>query len=259
MTLSTQGRRPRFQWQPNRGVLALVVLFLPLTVALGFWQLDRAAYKQQLVNDYRLRAEAPPRPLLQVDLESDNGDHDYRRVEARGVFDNQRTLLLDGRIREGRPGYEVVVPFRLADGRWLLVNRGWIAGSLNRAELPVVPPVTGEVVVTGYLYRPPGEPFTLGDEIWLETWPQVLQNLDPAWLSEQLSLPLPDYRLRLAPGIGALEADWDVVSVQPDKHTAYAVQWFAMALALAVLAVFANSNLASLLSRHKEYTDHDKR
>jgi len=39
--------------------------------------------------------------------------------------------------------------------------------------------------------------------------------------------------------------------VQPSKHTGYAVQWFAMALVLLIMAVIANSNLADWLKQRR--------
>ena len=43
---------------------------------------------------------------------------------------------------------------------------------------------------------------------------------------------------------GALRVDWQVINMQPEKHIAYAVQWFGMALALVIMSLIANSNIA---------------
>ncbi|MEH6467692.1 MAG: hypothetical protein V7722_08675, partial [Porticoccus sp.] len=50
---------------------------------------------------------------------------------------------------------------------------------------------------------------------------------------------------------GVLEAGWALVSVQPGKHTGYAVQWTALALVLMVLTLFANSNLGGVISTRR--------
>src|SRR5690606_35186875 len=180
-----------------------------------------------------------------------SGEHQYRRVTATGRFDNARSVLLDNRVRQGRPGHEVVVPFQLeANGQWLLVNRGWIAAAPSRDQLPSVAEVPGDVTLSGYLYQSPGEPFTLGAEQWRERWPQVLQNLDIPGIAALLAVELSPWTLRLdASSPGALAVGWEVINVQPEKHTAYAVQWFALAAALVVLALFANSNLGALMRR----------
>lgn len=242
MTQQTQDKAG-FRWQPNLGVLIFVAVFLPLTIALGFWQLSREAEKQALLDEYREREVAVPVALSTVDAEA---DHQYRRVRARGIFLNEFTVLLENRVRQGKPGFEVVTLFKVEDnGAPIWVNRGWIAGYLERARLPEVPVVTGSVEIFGHLYRPLKEPFVVGDEVWRSRWPQVLQNLDMTALAERLKMAPSPYQLRLDQGSsGALQSGWDVVNVMPEKHRGYAVQWFAMAFALAVLAIFANSNLA---------------
>jgi len=58
------------------------------------------------------------------------------------------------------------------------------------------------------------------------------------------------YQLRLdQDSPGALQTGWATVSVQPAKHTGYAVQWFVMALVLLLMTVIANSNLAEWLKQ----------
>jgi cytochrome oxidase assembly protein ShyY1 len=248
MAADPHHREPEsFQWQPNWKSLAFVAVFLPLTIALGLWQLDRADQKRELQSSFRARQAAPPAPLSELPgAERDT----YTRVSARGQYDNDHNILLDNRIRRGRPGYEVVTPLRMVTGEWVLVNRGWIAGGLDRGTLPDIPRIPGTVTVTGLLYRSPGEPFSLGEEHWRERWPQVIQNLEFGTIAEKLGRDLPGFTVRLAPRApGALETGWPTINVQPEKHTAYAVQWFALALALLVLGIFANSNLGRWLRR----------
>lgn len=236
-----------FHWQINRLVLIFAGVFLPLTIALGVWQLGRGEDKAILLADNQSRELAPPVPVVQLDPA---GEHGYRRVLVSGEFDNRHLLFLQNRVRNGQPGYEVVTPLQdVASGYWLLVNRGWVASRAGN-ELPRVAPITGTVLLSGHLYRSPGEPFTLGGEQWRETWPQVLQNLEIDGLAERLGVPLYPYILRLdAEAPGALTVGWPMVSVQPEKHRAYAVQWFAMAVALTLLTVFANSNLGEVIRR----------
>ena len=49
----------------------------------------------------------------------------------------------------------------------------------------------------------------------------------------------------------ALRTGWEIVTVSPEKHRGYAVQWFMMAAALVVLSAFANSNLAGWLKSRR--------
>jgi len=177
-------------------------------------------------------------------------DQQYRRIRLTGTLDNERTLLLDNRTRRGQQGYEVVSLFH-PDGRqdWLAVNRGWLPGGLDRSRLPVVPSVVNPVTLSGFLYLSPGRPLRLGAEQWTGHWPQVLQNLDLGELAADTGLAVFPWQMRLEQeSPAALLAEWPVVNVLPEKHLGYAVQWFAMALALVILAIFANSNLGQVLA-----------
>ena len=225
--------------------MLFAVLFLPLTMRLGFWQLSRADEKQALLDIYQQRAAAPLLPLRQV---PGDGDWQYLRVTLSGQYDNRVTLLLDNRVRRGRPGYEVVSVFRPVSGAAILVNRGWIAGGLYRSILPQVDLVEGQVTLSGYLYRSPGKQVMLGADPWqADKALQIIQNAAPEVASERFGETFNNYSLRLdATAPGALQTGWYVVGVKPEKHRGYAVQWFAMAILLVVLTVLANSNLAVL-------------
>lgn len=240
------------RWHWNYKVVAFAVCFLPLTVALGFWQLHRAAEKREILAADDAKANTDPVPFRAALA---NVDKRFLRVWATGEVDNGRTFLADNRVRHGRPGYEVVSPFRDAEsGRWLLVNRGWIAGGLDRNVVPAVPPLAGVVTLTGYLYQSPSKAFVLGEDRWQAgQWPQIVQVVEPELLQERLGESLFPYVLRLensaSPG---LETGWELVNLAPGMHIGYAVQWFAMAVALLILTIFANSNLASLLRRPEQ-------
>ena len=238
--------RIRFSWQWNRGVVIFVIVFLPLTCALGVWQLQRADEKRSLLTEYQARQQGEPVDVAAIDP---GDDHLYRRAAVSASLVNDRNLLLENRVRNGRPGYEVLTPAPLPGGdTWLWVNRGWVEGSYDRTSLPAVPPVTGEVVLRGYLYRSPEEPFSVGEETWRDRWPQVLQNFSPELLASRLEVSVFPYVLRLDPDSpGALQTGWPVVNALPQRHVGYAVQWFVMAAVLAVLFVYANSNLGALV------------
>ena len=166
-----------------------------------------------------------------------------------GTYDNRSPLLLDNRVRRGRPGYEVISQFQTSTGQWILVNRGWILGNADRTILPEIDEVNGEVTLTGYLYRSPGKQLMLGEDIWrVEVGPKIIQNAAPEAVAEKLQVELFSYSLRVdADAQGALETGWALVNVQPGKHTGYAVQWTALAVLLVVLTLFANSNLGGVI------------
>lgn len=237
-------RKPRFQWRPNGRLLLVCLPLLPITLGLGFWQLQRADQKRALLATYESRRQSEPVSLASV---LPGADHLYVRVRVDGAPDTGHQFLLDNRMRNGRPGFEVLTPVALDGGGWALVNRGWIAAGATRAQLPEIPPVPASVHWIGYLYRVPGKPLVLGrDEP--AGWPQVVEQIDRAQLERRLGQTLfPDVvRLENSPG---LDTTWTMVNLTPEQHIGYAVQWFAMAAALAILILATNSNLAECLRR----------
>lgn len=236
----------RFDWRVN----ALAILLMPVLLSLGFWQLDRAEEKRQLQTVFESKQLSGPVPI-----ESANPDSDlrYQPVRLKGSYDPDRVIFLDNRIVNGRFGYEVVMPFRLdSQPLTVLVNRGWIAGDKSRRSLPALAPVTGSYELTGTVYVPSGKLLVLADEGGLE-WPLVSQSLDMERLQTAFTEPLFPYSVRLdelAPT--SLQASWDVVNLNPEKHTGYAVQWFAMSATLVIIALLANTNLWALITRRSD-------
>ena len=249
----------RFQWELNWKIVLFTAFFLPATISLAFWQVDRADEKRQLLEIYKYRAEAQPVAIstaekVHLNQNTEVGPLGYVRVEVNGQYDNNSTLLLDNRVRSGRPGYEVISPFQTIEGRSILVNRGWIPANLDRRILPEIPSISGKISLVGYLYRSPGKQIMLGEDPWIKGESRiVIQSMDPEIISRKLGHQFYDYSLRLdAEEPGALMVGWFVVNVQPGKHTGYAYQWAALTLALIILTIFANSNLGVFISSRRK-------
>ncbi len=238
------------EWRTTLFTLILV----PLMVGLGFWQLQRAEDKALLAVSWEQRQSAPPAPV-QLLWDEPIKALAYRPVTVSGVYEPDRYFLLDNRIYEGRFGYEVLGIVRLAESdRSVLVNRGWIAGDGARLELPMVPPVNGRVELVGHVYIAPGAPYMLAEQQLDDAWPKVLQALEMEKILSALDGPagaqLFPYSVRIAAGQpGALTVDWQVVNVSPEKHRAYAVQWFTMAAVLLLFYLARSSNVWQLIKR----------
>lgn len=230
----------------NTKVTILAVLLLPVLLALGNWQLQRAEDKRAIQEEFLARQQQTPVPIEQVDPSEDLA---FTPVRLTGRFDHQRYFLLDNRVFAGQVGYEVLMPFRTEAGPWVLVNRGWIKGLPDRRELPTVPAPQGPITTTGTIYVPLGEPFLLAEQDFSDaSWPKIAQAVEMRKLAAALEREIFPYVVRLdenAPG--ALQSNWEPINVQPAKHLGYAVQWFAMAAALLVWFIFANTNLAHVL------------
>lgn len=226
-------------FRPGWKLTLFTAALLPLLLWLGLWQLDREHEKMTMQADHAARSLAPSLKVGDVDWGS--ADLAYVRINAAGQYDNERSFLLDNRIFQGRAGYEVLSPFTTSDGIHLLINRGWIEAGRTRNELPAIETVSGVVRIEGTIYVPLEEPFLLSDvqEVHGTEWPRVIQSIKIDEMASQLGLQLLPYSVRLASGSAGIEQDnWPTVNMQPEKHRAYAVQWFTMAAALLMMYLY---------------------
>ncbi|MES2626980.1 MAG: SURF1 family protein [Pseudomonadota bacterium] len=228
----------RFNWK----LTLFTVLLFPLLVRLGFWQLEREQEKIQLQDLYSERQQQVPEDLLALD---EHDDLQYRQVAVAGQYDNDHIFLLDNKIYQGQVGYEVIVPLLTGNGLIVFINRGWIPQGQYRDQLPEVPLVDGSVELAGSVYVAVGEQLVLGSELATADWPKVIQTLDTSALfmlagyeTESQFFP---YSVRLDENSSdVLKRDWPVISTTPEKHRAYAVQWFAMAMVLLGLYLYTS-------------------
>lgn len=215
--------------------LLALALLLPLLLGLGFWQLERAAQKRAL---QALAGERAAQPAIDLAALAGLADPQLRRVWLHGHFDAAHSLLLDNRLRDGRPGVELLQPFLdHASGRWVLVNRGWLAWP-DRREMPRFTTPAGELRLLAQVYRMPGQPLRLGALPAGGDFPRLVTAVDAAALWRELGRAGLADELRLLDGPGRQRGDWPLLNMTPHKHLGYAVQWFALAATLLGLALW---------------------
>ena len=219
------------------------LLLLPLLTGMGIWQLERADWKQALVDSHAERAEMPPLALSMLD-EFDESVQ-YRQVTVRGSYDTQHQLLLDNRTQQGHAGYHVLTPLSVAStDKVVLVNRGWVPVGQSRAQLPELPGPTGEIVVRAILKLPPEKLFRLGEVDESHSgWPKVVQQVKISDLEQRLGQTLlPVLLLLNSEDEFGFIRDWKpVYGTPPDKHRAYAAQWFTLAAVLLMIYIGVNT------------------
>ncbi len=225
------------RFRPGIAPTLVVLVLLPLMVFLGFWQLSRGQEKQALLQSYAERRAAQPISVAQLAAVADPA---FRRVQLRGEFDAGHSVLLDNRMRDGKAGVELLQPFHdQASGQWLLLNRGWLPWPSRRTP-PQFSTPEQILDVQAWVYESPGAPFQLSADPLDAPWPRLVTAVMPAKLWVELGREGFADEVRIAPGPAAYQADWPLIStgMGPEKHTAYAVQWFAMALALLGLYLY---------------------
>ena len=220
-----------YSFRPRPWALALAALGCAAFVALGNWQMRRADEKRAFGAQLEQAARAPAIEIPAVRAEP-NG-FILRRVAARGEFVAERTILLENKLRRGRPGYEVVTPFRLADGPLhVLVNRGWVEAPPGRDVIPAMRVPAGEIRIEGIAYE------RLPQALQLEAAkPQgkIRQNLDIAAFAAETGLALQPFVIEeyAGPQDGLLR-EWPRRDAGVERHESYALQWYSFA-ALAVI------------------------
>ena len=233
----------------------LVLLFLPLLVSLGLWQLTRAEEKQTLLLSYQ---QLQTEPKVNVDSLTAEQLTNYLPVSLQGTFDRERYWLLDNRSRNGSTGYEVLVPF-VTDYYVVLVNIGWVRASPDRSELPAIDLPTDLIKIAGHLYTPQKNALIANGATDLPIpWPKRVLQID--WDAVERHLDVADsgkmlltktVRVDSADPV-ALVTDWSPVNINPMKHKGYAFQWFAMSVALLILYGWYLYSETKLLSNGKD-------
>jgi surfeit locus 1 family protein len=217
----------RFAFWPALGAAAGIAL----TVTLGFWQLGRAAEKHDLQARFEQLAREP---ALQVPgAEVPARDVELRHVEARGTFEPRYAVFVDNRIVRGIAGYHVVMPLRIANSdRYVLVNRGWVAGTGDRARLPEVRTPAEPVTVSGTAIVPGKRFLELSKQV---AEGRVWQNLTIERYRQAMPIAVQPFVLRQeSPVDDGLTRVWDPPDFGIEKHQGYAVQWFLMAMTILI-------------------------
>ncbi|MDH3901100.1 MAG: SURF1 family protein [Gammaproteobacteria bacterium] len=236
-----------FEFRPGLWPTLATMILLPFLFGLGIWQLERASWKQTLVDAHAARAREPAVALSSVLPATAAGE--YRNVTVEGHYDLEHQLLLDNRLYRGRAGYQVLTPLHLEDaGTTVLVNRGWVPAGASRAVLPALDGPAGTIRLAALVRLPPEKIFRLGTEEERHAgWPQVIQAIDIAALEERLGYALLPLVLLLDQGdVHGYVRDWQpVYGVKPEKHRAYAMQWFTLAAVLLLIYIGVNSKRVS--------------
>ena len=220
------------------GLFACCAIFC----ALGFWQITRAEEKRFIETQLKASLASAARPL---NLES----KPYSRVSVLGRYHPSQVIYVDNRVHHGRPGVQVLHAFDAVSGQRILVDRGWMSFPDRRIQLP--PPVspTEEIEIIGVLLPDFGVGFSL------ENNPSDQQETSYPWLIQQLDLKFitsligteQKFLLRLRGGEpGALTTEPFKLPMGSERHLAYAVQWFGLALASIIIWLYlARRHLAS--------------
>jgi surfeit locus 1 family protein len=224
---------------------AMTAVMLAILIGLGIWQVHRLAWKEGILAQIEHAEASPAMPLVgdatqfgatPVPEAAPGGPAAYSKIAVTGRFRDDLSALYGAEVRQTpdgvRMGAQLIVPLVRKDGATVLVDRGWVP--LSRRN-PIGMPA-GDVTVEGYV-RPadrPG-PFAAHDDVAMRRF----YTLDPAAIGAAIGLKVAPFTLvALGPQPADLFPDpARHMPRPPNDHLSYAITWFGLALALAVIFV----------------------
>lgn len=223
------------------------LLVFSILIKLGFWQASRASEKQQRLDHIQTLVSTKAIDLTALlSLNTDKAaaltqEINDLPVALTGEFNNQQKFLLDNQTNKGRLGYRVLQIFNdTQSNKSVLVNLGWLQGSITRSELPDLKDFTGKQKLQGNV-RIIEKGIVLGEQqLSMDSWPVRIQQIDIEQISQLINKQLLPFVVFLdkKESVG-YEKNWQPVVMPPEKHQGYSFQWFSLALAWLSLMIWA--------------------
>lgn len=225
------------------GLIPTIVflLILPVLLRLGFWQLDRAEEKRELIALFKQQNELGP--LFIKDTIKFDEKLNYRTAQVTGNYNPGKQIFIDNKVYQGKTGVHVMTPFKLKNSEYsILVNRGWVPMVIDRSSLPEIKTPSNILTLSGKIKILGKKPFMVGDKFQSnQGWPALTQWINIADIEKKSGLKLLPYIFLLdGKEQSGYVRNWKPVVMQPEKSTSYAVQWFALALALSIIYIVVN-------------------
>ena len=219
--------------QENKLLTSFSIFFVFVFVFLGIWQIERAANKEGLLQDFNSEQESPPTRLTS---QSPN----WSRVFVDGVFDSSRQILIDNQIHNGKVGYKIFTPFRFDENKIVLVDRGWIGQGQSRSDLPQLNILEKKSRIIATVTSPE-QGVLAGSELLTNEWPRVSQSKAVEVIASAFNEPILDIVLVLDPGSSQITEFIQIkpFAITPVKHYGYAMQWFTMSIVLLGMFLYA--------------------
>jgi cytochrome oxidase assembly protein ShyY1 len=207
------------------------VLLVALGISLGNWQERRAAQKSALHE--RIEQRGKEAPVVLGPAITPLEPLEFRHVTVTGEFVPGWPLFLDNRPYQGRSGFYLLMPFKIAGSNTnVLVARGWLpADPTVHDRLPAYTTPTGQVTIEGIVTGSVSHVLQLGAAAPLKP-NAIVQNVEAGEFAQASALKLQPFLVEQTGALGeggALVRDWPLPSTGIEKHKGYAFQWYALA------------------------------
>ena len=216
-------------------ILISAIIFVPITISLGIWQIERANEKKLIIANYdKLLVSAP------IALQKNQMLNNWQPIETTGTYEDT-IVYEDNAINNGKAGFKVYHLFRNDDGTFIFIHRGFIERNLIKNNLPEVEIPTEKKSIYGTTLFKQNNTFVKNIE---ESDSRIIQEFNASLLIDKYPMLKDKY---LHPFLFNLDIR-DVNKYQPiekpvnmtaSKHIGYAIQWFGLCAALIILTIYA--------------------
>jgi len=232
--------------------LIFTLLVFSGLVKLGLWQSDRALQKEQRLATIEQLSQTQALSLTQV-LAQDKNEINDLPILLKGEFADDIVFLLDNQANKGRLGYRAYQVFTVKN-QAVLINLGWVQGSINRQELPDIEAITGEYQLTGHVRKIEKGIMLMEQKLNENSWPLRVQQIELDKFSTLISRQLLPFVVYLdkTDNVG-YEKNCQPIVMPPEKHRAYAFQWFSLAIAWLLLMMWASIKFGKHSEKSKSH------
>ncbi len=216
--------------------IALAVVFAIACAFLANWQFSRNEERSAQLALVEANYDAAPVALDDV-IPAGGAlapEDQWQPVELVGSYVTADELLVRNRPHGGTAAFEVLVPFRLEDGRVLIIDRGWVPPGEDQPDPDAVPaPPAGEVTVVARLK--PGEPLPASGRSAPEgqvptiNLPFIAESVSPE-TADALELSAYGVLVSEDPAPATAPQSLEDPSEDPGPHLSYAIQWILFAI-----------------------------
>ena len=222
--------RPIF-WPTLFTIISLLIL-----ISLGTWQVYRLIWKNSLISNYLYKFN---NEIIKYDKSFlFNDEFEYRRINIKGRFINEKEILIIGKTFEGNVGFHLITPFITREEKLLLINRGWISEKLKLRSSRSFSLIEEDILIDGIIRRPQKKGYFVPENdpignFWFTIKPYQIEKalkLESFDLEKKFYVDVIRDKGKLKLPIG--------VSGSPNfrnQHLTYAFTWYSLAITLIIV------------------------
>ena len=216
-------------------ILIFAIIFVPITISLGLWQIERANEKKVIISNYDKLLVSTP-----IALQKEQPLENWQPIETVGAYQDL-VIYEDNAINSSKAGFKVYHLFQNGDGTFIFVHRGFIERNLIKNNLPRIDTPVGKKNIKGTTLFKQNNTFVKNIE---ESDIRIIQEFNTSVLIERFPILKDRYLHPFLFNLDVRDADKfqpieKPVNMTATKHIGYAIQWFGLCAALIILTIYA--------------------